>query len=67
MEKNLKNEIDDDLPPELEELPTELINKKGTQSYKSGTTDYGDYTQVKEEVSISKPKEAKEEFGGNKS
>jgi len=64
MEKDPKNEIDDDLPPELEDLPTEMIKKQGETKAKQGVTDYGDYTQVKEEKPIVASKQSTEEFAG---
>ena len=40
---------DDDLPPELEDLPEELVKKQSSAKSGSGNVNYGDITEVKEE------------------
>lgn len=60
---------DDDLPPELEDLPDALLGKKSQPVVGSGKFEYGDYTQVKEEREIEIPKQVekpkKEGFSGD--
>jgi hypothetical protein len=63
---NTKNVVDDDdLPPELEELPDELLNNKPKSMASSGNATFGDITEIKEEKSLPVPVETeKKEFGG---
>lgn len=53
MQKSTKNQVDDDdLPPELEDLPEELLGKKTNKVVGSGNIKYGDFAEVKEEKPI---------------
>jgi hypothetical protein len=53
MQKANKNQVDDDdLPPELEDLPEELTGKKSTKTVGGGNIKYGDFAEVKEEKPI---------------
>ena len=58
---------DDDMPPELEDLPDALLGKRSQPVVGSGKFEYGDYTQVKEEKEVELTKvveKPKEEFSG---
>jgi hypothetical protein len=49
---NNSQPVDDDLPPELEDLPEELTGKKTNKTVGGGNIKYGDFAQVKEEKPI---------------
>ncbi len=73
---NKKHEVDlDDLPPELEDIPEDMLQKKPATSTGTGNLNLGDYAKPKsesetikipskvEETKIEDPKK-KESFGG---
>ena len=77
MSRKNEPDFDDDLPPELEDIPEDAIPKKSTKTNQAGqgNLSLGDYAEVKpetvytpqvEETKKEEPKK-KESFGGNSS
>ena len=73
MSKNNANDFDDDLPPDLEDIPEDILSSQpNNKSSKAGTgnINLGDYAKPKPEVESVQPPPKEEQkkpevFGGN--